>query len=363
MRQRVFHVIMAGGSGTRFWPVSRAGRPKQFLSLVGDEPLIRQAYDRAAAMSGESHVYIAAGADHRRMILEMLPGLEASRFIAEPCARNTAPCVGLSALRLSRIDPHSVMVVAPADHVYTNPDALRRAVETAVQAAREGDALVTLGIRPTRPETGYGYIETDQAAGEPAGGARRALRFVEKPDAPTAKEYLASGRHLWNSGVFIWKTDAILRALASWAPEVWLGLLRIDSAMGGPDEERVVREAFEAMPSISIDYAVMEKAPDVLVVPADPGWSDVGSWDAVAELHDTDAAGNGLVTPGGETLLVNSTNCFVYASSRRFIAMMGTEELLVVDAGDALLICRRCDSQSVRAVVDALRARGRADLV
>jgi mannose-1-phosphate guanylyltransferase len=366
MRQDVFHVIMAGGSGTRFWPVSRAGRPKQFLALVGDQPLVRQAFDRASAMSGAEKVYIAAGTAHRQMILDALPGFDGSRFIAEPCARNTAPCVGLSALRLRRVDPHGVMVVAPADHVYANPAALQNAIENAVAEARAGDALLTLGIRPTRPETGYGYIEMeDESVAAPA-GARRAKRFVEKPDGPTAKRYLASGRYLWNSGVFVWKISAILHALEAWAPEVWKHLARIDEAMGSREEEQVTREAFEAMPSISIDYAVMEKAPDVRVVPADPGWSDVGSWDAVAELQDADVAGNSIVSPGSpdaDVLTLHASNNFVYNTTTRLISLIGVEDLIVVDAGDALLVCRKSDSQSVRSVVEALKARGRTDLL
>ena len=364
LKQGVSHVIMAGGSGTRFWPVSRAGLPKQFLPLVGEQPLIRQAHDRAASMSGERSVYIAAGMAHRAMILEALPGFDPARFIAEPCARNTAPCVGLAALTLRRADPDGVMVVAPADHVYTDTPALVRAIESAVEAARAGEALVTLGIRPSRPDTGFGYVEMEEtpSPGLPP-GVRRARRFVEKPDAATAKGYVASGRFLWNSGLFVWRTRAILRAIETCAPEVWKGLTRIDAALGGPDEQRVVREAFDTMPSISIDYAVMEKAPEVLVVPADPGWSDVGSWDAVAELHDTDAAGNGVVAPGGEVLHVNASQCFVYSTTGRFISVVGASDLVIVDAGDALLVCRRGESQSVRAVVDALKARGRGELV
>ena len=366
MRQDVYHVIMAGGSGTRFWPVSRAGRPKQFLALVGDQPLVRQAFDRASAMSGADKVYLAAGAAHRQMLLDALPGFDGSRFIAEPCARNTAPCVGLSALRLRRVDPHGVMVVAPADHVYADPAALRGAIDHAVRAARAGDALLTLGIRPTRPETGYGYIELEDESVAAPTGARRARRFVEKPDASTAKSYLASGRYLWNSGVFVWKISAILGALEACAPDVWKHLARIDQAMGGHEEERVTREAFEAMPSISIDYAVMEKAPDVLVVPADPGWSDVGSWDAVAELQDADASGNSFVStglPGADVLTINASNNFIYNTTARLISLIGVEDLIIVDAGDALLVCRKSDSQSVRAVVEALKARGRTDLI
>jgi len=358
---------MAGGSGTRFWPVSRSRRPKQFLALVGERSLLRQAFDRAAAMSGEQNVYVASGAAQRDMVMQALPGFDPRRLIVEPIARNTAPCVGLAALRLLRVDQEAVMVVWPADHVYTNQEALRQAIELAVAAADSGPALVTLGITPSRPETGYGYIEVqDGAAAGP--GARRAARFVEKPDLATAREYVASGRFLWNSGVFAWKVGSILRQIETCAPGLWSGLQTIAAAMGQPAEERIISETFASLPSISIDHAVMEKTQEVLVVPVDPGWSDVGSWDAAADLHATDAAGNAFAgDPGAvdQVVLVGSRDCFVYASGDpgRPIALVGVEDLIVVDAGDALLVCRRGDSQSVRAVVEALKVRGRNDVL
>jgi mannose-1-phosphate guanylyltransferase len=267
------------------------------------------------------------------------------------------------------------MVVSPADHVYTNPGALRQAIGLAVAAAAAGPALVTLGITPSRPETGYGYIElvgeaeaSASAGPTPPPGVRRAARFVEKPDLATAAGYLSSGRFLWNSGVFAWKVSSILRQIEICAPDLWRDLKAIDAALGRPDEERVIAQAFASMASISIDYAVMEKTRDVLVVPVDPGWSDVGSWDAAAELHATDAAGNAFAGDAGaadHVLNVGSRDCFVYTSggSGRPIALVNVEDLIVVDAGDALLICRKGDSQSVRAVVEALKARGRQDLL
>ena len=374
MKDGVFHVIMAGGSGTRFWPVSRAGRPKQFLSLVGDRSLLKQAYERASAMSGAESVYVAAGLAQKEMVLAELAGLAPSRFIAEPVARNTAPCVGLAALRLRRVSPDAVMIVWPADHVYTDAHALEASLDLAVGAAARGTGLVTLGIQPARPETGYGYIEVEAApkkgaaAGSLPDGVRRAIRFVEKPDLATARGYLAAGGFLWNSGLFIWRIDAILRAIESCAPDLWAGLAKIDAALGGADEERVIREVFASAASISIDYAVLEKAAEVLVVPVDPGWSDVGSWDAVADLHATDAAGNaqaGTGNAGAQFISIGSRDCFVFSGgdSRRALALVGVEDLIVVDTGDAVLVCRKGDSQSVRAVVEALKAMGREDLL
>ncbi|HZE89453.1 MAG TPA: mannose-1-phosphate guanylyltransferase, partial [Verrucomicrobiae bacterium] len=298
----IYHVIMAGGSGTRFWPASRRSRPKQFLSLSGDASLIRQTFDRCAMSGPAGRILVSAGEEHRAGVAAELPELPASRFIGEPVARNTAPAVGLSALRLSLIDPGAVAVFCPADHVYSRPEAYAGAIARAAEVARAGGHLVTLGIRPTRPETGYGYIE---AGGAEASGALRASRFIEKPDAETAASLAISGRHYWNAGVFVWRVEAILEAIRLHHPVLHEGLERIRAALGSagaaaddplarPAVRSAIREEFESQPAISIDYAVMEKARNVLVVPCDAGWSDVGSWDAVAELAGADAAGNAL---------------------------------------------------------------------
>jgi mannose-1-phosphate guanylyltransferase len=307
-------------------------------------------------MSGAGRVHVAAGYAHRESVLDALPGLDASRFIGEPFPRDTAPCIGLAALRLMRVDPESVMVVSPADHVYTNPDAPTRALEIEVAASREDSSFAPGDRIRLYRAGGIGR----RRSGSPAaarqtvrGEARRCRgeRVPRRRAAPLEQR----GLHLEDA-----RHPARPRGLA---PEIWACLRQIGPALGGHDEERVVREAFAQVPSISIDYAVMERAPNVLVVPADPGWSDVGSWDAVAELYDTDASGNGASTPAAEVLHLNTTNTFVYSETSRLIATIGTAELLVVDAGDALLICRRGDSQAVRALVDALKARGRTDLI
>ena len=370
MLRGVQHVIMAGGSGTRFWPLSRAAQPKQFLALVGGTPLLAQAYERAASISGENSVLIVAGAAHEDLIHACLPRLDPSRLILEPLARNTGPCAGLAALKISRRDPEAVIVMWPADHIYTNQRELERAVAAAAEAAAAGSALVTLGIKPSRPETGYGYIElepTDAATGSAAGlpaGVSRARRFVEKPDASAAVRYVASGL-LWNSGLFAWRARAILEAIQAFAPRIWDGLREIEAALGAAEEKRVTAEAFEAMPSISVDYAVLERSDNVLVVPCDPGWSDVGSWDAVAELHPRGSDDVTIAGPAGRVVAEGSRGCFVVPeeSGQRLVALVGVEDLIVVDTGDALLICRKGESQSVRAVVEALKAGGRKDLL
>jgi len=365
----VHHVIMAGGSGTRFWPAGRAARPKQFLALFGEGSLIHQTWQRAVKLSGPENVWVAAGASQRAAVLAELPGLDPSRFIAEPVGRNTAPCIGLAAIQLARTDPDGVMIVAPADHLYTRPEVLAQALGVAVAAARSAPALVTLGIRPMRPETGFGYIEVGAPASFADPRAVAVERFVEKPDARTAASYLASGRHLWNSGLFVWRIAAILDAIRACAPDLWIGLREIDAAWDTPSRQQVIEQIFPALPSISIDYAVMEKASGVLVVPADPGWSDVGSWDAVADLGTPDVDGNIVLGgPSGAVLLRDARGCLVVTApggsgATRSVAVVGAGDLIIVDTPDALLVCRRGDSQAVREVVSELKSRGRGDLV
>lgn len=357
-------MILAGGSGTRFWPVSRRLRPKQFLSLVGGRPLLRQAFDRAAAMSGAERVFVSAGETQWDEVARVLPELPRDRFIGEPIPRNTGPGVGLSALAIARIDPESVMVMTPADHVYRDEAALAEAIGRAVEAARASDSLVTLGIRPHRPETGYGYIETAAGSSDPSlpAGVLRAARFVEKPDAPTARRYVEAGTFLWNSGIFVWRARTILEAMAACAPDLREPLRALAPELGTPREREALGRAFQAMPSISIDYAVLEKAPRVLVVPADPGWSDVGSWDAVAELHAPGAEGNAQGGEEAEVAAVDATDCFVFRDGGpQVVGLAGVEGLIVVVTPDAVLVCRKERSQQVRAVVEALARRGRGD--
>jgi len=370
MFENLYHVILAGGSGTRFWPLSRRERPKQFLELVGAGPMIRQTADRCALSGPRELVYVSAGEEHRRRVLEALPWLPPGRFVGEPVGRNTAPAIGLAAMTIFLRDPDAVAVFCPADHIYTDPAAYRDAIDTAVEAAAGGDLLVTLGIKPTRPETGYGYIEAGEAAGPE--GVLKAAGFIEKPDEERALSLASSGRHFWNSGVFIWRVASILAAIGRHHRVLAEGLARFRDAVRAagdgaatedpfslPGVPALLSEIFSAQPSISIDYAVMERAPNVLVVPCDAGWSDVGSWDAIADLGPADEAGNVL---SGEVVAVGSRNNLV-KTGKKLVALSGVDDLIVVETEDALLICRRGASQKVREIVAALADTGRADLI
>jgi mannose-1-phosphate guanylyltransferase len=360
---KIYPVVMAGGSGTRFWPLSRQRRPKQFLSLVGDTPLLAATVARLPPLAAEDTTYVVCGPAHAPAVRRMLPTLPPGNVIVEPCARNTAPCVGIAALHVARRDPRGVMVMLPADHHIARPAAFRAAVAAAARAAR-GGSIVTIGIRPDRPETGYGYVKLGAslpgAAGRGRLRARRVERFVEKPDRPTAERYVADGSYLWNSGIFAFRADVILGEIAKAMPDLAAALERIGAALGTPRAGSVLRRVFPSCPAISIDYGVMEKSERMAVVPADFGWSDVGSFAALSDVRAPDRQGN--VTEG-EALVLGGRNNVVLAQPRRPLALVGLDDVIVVDAGDAVLVCRRDRAQDVRQAVDELRRRGREELL
>jgi mannose-1-phosphate guanylyltransferase len=374
---KLFPVVMAGGSGTRFWPLSRARRPKQFLTLLGDVPLLVATVARLPPLAKPDHTYVVCGPAHARAVRDMLPRLPKENVIVEPCPRNTAPCVGLAALHVARRDPKGVMAMLPADHHIARPSAFREALAAAAVVAEQG-AIVTIGVRPTRPETGYGYLKLGPrlAASRPAGGKRAASRaagaakgglrphkvdrFVEKPDAATAARYLAERDYLWNSGIFVFRADVILDEIRRAMPLLGEKLEAIGAALGTPRAARVLKEVFPECPSVSIDYGVMEKSQRITVVPADFGWSDVGSFAALSEVRVPDAQGN---VYDGEALILDGRNNVVLAHPGRPLAVIGLDDVIAVDAGDAVLVCRRDKAQDVRKAVDELKRRGRLDLL
>jgi mannose-1-phosphate guanylyltransferase len=360
---KLYPVIMAGGSGTRFWPLSRKERPKQFLALVGGEPLLAATVGRLPPLAKAERTYVVCGPVHAKSVRKMLPKLPAENVVVEPCARNTAPCVGLAALHIARRDPKGVMAMLPADHHISKPKAFREALAAAAAVAAQG-SIVTIGIRPSRPDTGYGYLKL--GARMAASGSKPGLepykvaRFVEKPDAATAERYLADGSYLWNAGIFLFRADVILAEIKRAMPDLGKQLDVIGAALGTAREERTLKKVFPTCPSISIDYGVMEKSDKIAVIPADFGWSDVGSFDALSDVREGDAQGN--VTEG-EALVLGGRGNVVLAHPGRPLVLIGLEDVIAVDAGDAVLVCHRDKAQDVRKAVDELKKRGREELL
>ena len=361
---KIFPVVMAGGSGTRFWPLSRKDRPKQFLPLAGDAPLLRATVDRLPPLAGPDRTFVVCGPSHAAAVRRMLPKLPKGNVVVEPVARNTAPCVGLAALHVKAREPRGIMAMLPADHHIARPDAFRDAVAAAASVAETG-SIVTIGIRPHAPETGYGYLKVGGAL--PATGKARGPlaphkveRFVEKPDVVTAARYLAEGTYLWNSGIFVFRADVILDEIRNAMPVLGEALQVLDRALGTPSWGRTLKRIFPDCPSTSIDYGVMEKSHRIAVVPADFGWSDVGSFAALPEVRAADDQGNVIDGPG---LVIDGRDNVVLGHGKRPLAVVGLDGVVAVDAGDAILVVRRDRAQDVRKAVDELRRRRREDVL
>lgn len=356
--KNIYAVIMAGGAGTRFWPLSRESSPKQMLKIIGEDTMIRQTIKRLHGFVPYGNVSIVTSEnlafDLRFHLEELKKGKKHLKIIAEPFGRNTAAAIGLAAVCLEKIDPDSAMVVLPADHSICNEKAFIKTLKKAAECA-EGGYLVTLGIKPTKPETGYGYIK----AGTRCKGqdARKVEKFTEKPDIKTAQRYLADGNYLWNSGIFVWKVSVILDEIKRYMPSLYKGLLKIEKAIGTEKEKKAVEDVYSKLESISIDYGVLEKSKNVMVVPADFGWSDVGSWAVLDEVLTHDANGNIIK---GNVINIESNDSLVFGSDR-LVATVGLKDMIVVDTSDATLVCPKDKAQDVRKVVDELKKRGREE--
>jgi mannose-1-phosphate guanylyltransferase/mannose-1-phosphate guanylyltransferase/mannose-6-phosphate isomerase len=344
----IIPVILSGGAGTRLWPLSRAARPKQLLPLTGERTMLQLTAERT---TGEfAPPFVIANAAHAHEIERQLAeiGVAPAALVLEPAARNTAPAIALAA---ALAPPEALLLVMPSDHLIRDRDAFLAAVRTAEPAARDG-WLVTFGITPDRPETGYGYIRAGEAI---APGVLRAERFLEKPDAATAAALVADGQHSWNAGIFLFRADALLAALGDHAPDVLRAVELAIAARGGEGAHVLPgADAFAEAPSISIDYAVMERADRVALVPVSMGWSDIGSWDALHEVGDKDEAANQLA---GDAIAIDSANCLIRTDGPAVITV-GVQDLIVIATSEAVLVVPRGESQRVKEAVEALKARG-----
>ena len=353
---KTYAVIMAGGGGTRFWPLSRKETPKQLLNLSGKDAMVNETIARLCRVAQAENVFIVTNCTQAEKMTAVTAGrLPAENILQEPSARNTAACIGYAAMKILKARGDGVMVVTPSDAYIRDEAEYARVLQTAVRAAEESGALVTVGITPTFPATGYGYINFEKS-GEPV---KKVRKFVEKPDLATAEQYVSSGDYVWNSGVFVWKVSVILEKFRTLLPDIYADLEKIAAAFGTPDEQKVLNEVYPNIRSISVDYGIMEKSDDILVVPGEFGWNDVGSWDMMNVLHKEDGNGNIAL---GDALVLESKNTTVYAGSR-LVAVVGTDDLVVVETPDAVMVCPRSKAQDVKKLVDALKEQSRTDVL
>lgn len=354
----MFHaMIMAGGGGTRFWPRSRNRRPKQFLTFSGDRTLLQGTYDRIAALIPPDRIWVLTGAAHTNEARAQLPEIPPDHIVGEPMGRDTAACIGLGAALIARDDPQATIIVMPADHVIEPVTEFHRAVSAAEQFANEAPgSLLTFGIPPTYPATGYGYIQRGEELGQRNGvPVARVQAFREKPDADTAERFLQSGEFYWNSGIFVWKATAILGELRRQKHGIYTAVERIAESWSTPQSAVVFRNEYDKVEKISIDYAVMEKAEQVQVIRAPYQWDDVGSWLALERRNPQDAAGN---TIQGLHVGIDTQNCVIAGEPDRLIATIGVQNLLIVQDGDSLLVADRKEEATVKQLVDKLKKDG-----
>lgn len=352
-----YGVIMAGGGGTRFWPLSRQAMPKQMLNLSGKDRMINETIDRLHGTVDQKDIFIVTNEKQAAKMLECVDKRVAKdHILAEPSARNTAACIGYAAMEIVKKYGDGIMCIFPSDHFIKKEAEFAKVLEQAIRAAEEQDQLITIGIAPTFPSTGYGYIKFDKTE---AAVAKRVEEFKEKPDYETAKAYVESGNYAWNSGMFVWKASTILKKFEELLPDIYACLVKIGDAMLTPEEEQVIQEVYPVIPKISIDYGILERSKDVLVLSGDFGWNDVGSWDMMNVIYDEDEKGNILV---GDQVSIDTTNTISF-SSGKMIATIGVDNLVVVETEDAVLVCSKDRVQDVKKVVDTLQEQGRTDLL
>ena len=348
-------VIMAGGKGERFWPKSRIKMPKQFLKLYGDKTMIQQTVDRLKRLMPIENIFVVTNIDYAGLISDQIPELPTENILIEPMGKNTAACIGLAALHTERLDRDSIMVVVPSDHVIKDEETYLGVLKTAIEKAKSGNNLVTIGIKPQHPETGYGYINFKKITNEIINNnpVHKVERFVEKPDYDTAVKYVESGDYLWNSGMFIWKTSTILNAIKEYMPQLYSALNVIKENFDSDEIEKILYEEYSKLESISIDYGIMEKAKNVYVVPGDFGWDDVGSWTSIERLYEKDENGNVIK---GNVVSVDTKKCIITGSDK-LIATLGIEDVIIVDTEDALLICSKDKAQNVKEILKELKEK------
>ncbi|MDP8241314.1 MAG: mannose-1-phosphate guanylyltransferase [Candidatus Hatepunaea meridiana] len=347
----IYAIIMAGGSGTRFWPLSRKRTPKQVLTIQGDNSMLQETISRLKELVSLEMTYIVTNKQQMNVITQQLPGLSKQNYIIEPVPRNTAPCIGLAALHIHNIDPDGIMIVLPADHLVKNFDRFHEVVRTGIEVVEKYNPLVTIGIPPTRPETGYGYIQFEQSDKDLPDNVYSVKTFAEKPNQETAELFVKSGNFYWNSGIFIWRASRILSEIEERLPDQFHQLQRIKDAIGAPNYQQVLSNYFKRIRPISIDYGVMEvTSTPIFMIEGNFGWSDVGSWDELYRIAGKNTDGNVFT---GEVATIDAQNNYIY-SPDQLTAIIGLNNLLVVNTPTATLICPLDRAQDVKEIVEKL---------
>lgn len=356
MNSDIFGIIMAGGGGTRFWPLSRKSTPKQLLNLSGRDVMVNEAAHRLSLVTPYDNIYIVTNVAQTDSMRRVTAGsIDPAHILAEPSARNTAASIGYAAMRILKERGDGIMVITPSDAYIRDEQEFARILNVAVDAAQSTGKLVTIGITPTFAATGYGYIRM----GGVQGACRQVLKFVEKPDEQRARAYLSDGGYVWNSGMFVWRASVIMQKFRELLPDIYADLQKIADSFGSAEEQKVLFEVYPKIRSISVDYGILERTDDILVVPGEFGWSDVGSWDMMGVLHKADGDGNILL---GDALCLDCKNTTVF-SDGRLVAAVGVSGLVVVETADAVLVCPKERAQDVKKIVDELKARGREELL
>ena len=348
-------LIMAGGIGSRFWPISRTTHPKQFIDILGTgKTLIQQTYERFVKVVPKENIFIITNDIYTSLVKEQLPDLSASQILAEPIMRNTAPCIAYGCHKIHKINPNACVVIAPSDHLILDTEGFVQAINQSLATASEKDCLITLGIKPSRPDTGYGYIQFNTATIN--GDFHKVKTFTEKPNLELARTFVQSGEFLWNAGIFVWSVKNIIEAFSQHLPEINDVFKEGEQAYNTDKEQEFIQKAYYQCTNISIDYGIMEKANNVYVLPSEFGWSDLGTWASVYELADKDYVGN-AVMPAEKVIMYDSSNCMVNVPKDKLVILQGLHDFIVVENNNTLLICPKEDEQNVKQVVADVKQR------
>ena len=349
MNKNYYAIIMAGGIGSRFWPISRTSHPKQFIDILGTgKTLIQNTYDRFLKVCPKENIYVVTNENYTSLVKHQLPDMADGQILTEPIMRNTAPCIAYGCFKIESLNPDAVIVVAPSDHLILDEPAFVTAIEKSLEAAKTHDCLITLGIKPSRPDTGYGYIQ--YTGNTLKNDFHKVKTFTEKPTLEIAKTFLQSGDFLWNAGIFVWSAKSIVKAFGQYLPDMNEIFVEARTFYNGENEKKHIHTAYQQCTNISIDYGIMEKADNVYVLPSEFGWSDLGTWASIYELADKDYVGNAVI-PAEKVIMYDSSNCMVNVPGEKLVILQGLHDYIVVESNNTLLICPRDQEQNIKQVV------------